>query len=296
MSNENRIFDDAFLKRLDSLSLRFTKAVNTSYTGGRRSKALGSTVEFSNFREYNQGDDFRRIDWNAYARFEKFFIKLFLDEKQLNVRIFIDLSASMDFGEPTKLTAAKKLAAAFAYLAFRARDKVEIIGLSDGGSEAISGSVTTLQGFYRTLEVLENTEAHGDTRLDSSLRGIKGIHPGDGAAILISDLMSDEEYKKALDYLLFMRQEVIVIHLLCPEEIDPQLEGMLRLEDSEKNTFCEINATQETLSYYQKALEEFRNQIKSLCMSRGITLICASSDEDMENVLIERAGNTGLIG
>jgi len=289
-----KIFDDAFMRRLENLSLRFPAPVSSSYGGGRRSNTRGSTVEFHNFREYNQGDDFRRIDWNAYARFEKFFIKLFLDERQLDLHILADTSASMGFGEPTKHFAAMRLAAAFAFMSVGSQDRASIVSLSDGGSETAAAGIGGMPAFYRALEKLESLGTSGKTDLCSAVKSCRSIRPG-GVTVLISDLLCDGGYADAIDYLLYMRQQVVLIRVLSPEEIDPRLEGRLRLTDSETGAYIDINAGSEALSYYKKALEEYTNGIKEYCLGRGVHFLSVTSDEDTASVLLERGLGAGII-
>ena len=109
-----QVLDGAFLAMLEARDLKIRDPMNGLFGGNRRSKAYGSSAEFADFREYVPGDDLRRIDWNLYGRFEKLFLKLFVDERQLHHRIYIDASASMDWGEPSKADTALKLAAAMA--------------------------------------------------------------------------------------------------------------------------------------------------------------------------------------
>ena len=290
-----RIFDDAFMRRLENLSLRFASPVSSSYGGGRRSNTRGSTVEFYNFREYNQGDDFRRIDWNAYARFEKFFIKLFLDERQLNIHILADTSESMSFGEPSKHFAAMRLAAAFAFMSVGSQDRASVISLSGGSSEPLAEGITGMPSFYRALEKLESAPTSGGTDLCAAVKSCRGIRPGDGVTVLLSDLMCESGYRDAIDYLLFLRQQVVLVHILSPEETDPKLEGRLRLTDSETGAFCDITAGAAALSYYKKALADYTDGIKEYCLSRGVYFLPVVSDEDIASVLLERGFGAGIV-
>jgi len=275
--------------------MRFASPVTTAYGGGRRSNARGSTVEFYNFREYNQGDDFRRIDWNAYGRFEKFFIKLFLDERQLSVHLLTDISASMDFGAPTKLEAALKLCAAFAYMSVKSQDRVSVRTLSGGGSELVDSSVVSVPAFYRLLEHLETVKPEGETDLTASVKSCRDIRQGDGITVIFSDLMCDSGYKDAIDYLLYMHEQVVIVHILSPEEEDPALEGQLRLTDSESGSFCDLTAGSASLDYYKQALESFRSELRDYCMKRGVFLLQVRSDEDVAEVLLDRGLKAGII-
>lgn len=290
-----RIFDEAFMKRLENLSVRFASPVTTSYGGGRRSNARGSTVEFYNFREYNQGDDFRRIDWNAYGRFGKFFIKLFLDERQLSVHLLADTSASMNFGEPTKHFAAMRLCAAFAYMSVKSQDRVSVMSLSGGGSVSVGGSVGSMPAFYRLLEQLETLTPEGETDLAASVKSVRDIRPGDGITVIFSDLMSEKGYKDAIDYLLYMHEQVVVVHILSPGETAPELEGQLRLTDSENGAFCELTAGTSSLDFYRQALDAYRKELEEYCMKRGVFLLSVRSDEDIAAILPSRGFRAGII-
>lgn len=276
------------------IQMRFSTAINNLYSGGRRSKMHGSTVEFANFREYIQGDDFRRIDWNAYGRFEKFFIKLFLDEKQLQTNIFIDTSGSMNFGTPTKENMALKIAAAFAYVSVCATDRVSVTGLSDGKAAAICSGISGKASFYGLLEKLEQTEPSGETGLCDALRDYRGLSGSSGASIIISDLMSGDDYKDALKYLVFRKQQVVLVHVLSPEEYEPALEGRVRLLDSENNTFCEIEANQKTLDTYRIALKAYTDEIREYCLKAGIYYLPVRSDESVESAIMEKGTAAGI--
>ena len=135
------MLSEAFLQRLDALQLAMRAPARGGAGGLRRSRALGSSVEFSDFREYAPGDDLRRVDWNAYARFDRLFLKLFMEEQETTVHILLDCSASMDFGEPSKWEMAQGLAQLLCYMAIRGGDRAVIIALGEEiiASEVFSG-------------------------------------------------------------------------------------------------------------------------------------------------------------
>ncbi len=164
-----KTFDAEFLQKLERLTLPGTKLIQGGTGGRRRSKAKGSSIEFSDFREYTPGDDYRAIDWHAYARFERLFIKLFMEEREANITIFLDTSASMDYGQPSKGVLAKKLAAVFAYIALANYDRVGIAALNDGISDRypyFSGK----PGFFKALEFIDRLPFSGRTSLNKSQR------------------------------------------------------------------------------------------------------------------------------
>ena len=291
---EGHLFDEGFLSDLDALQMRFSTAVNNLYSGGRRSKMHGSTVEFANFREYIQGDDFRRIDWNAYGRFEKFFIKLFLDEKQLQTNIFIDTSASMDFGTPTKLEAALKIGAAFAYVSMCASDRVSVCAVADGNAARISTGTGGKAAFYGLLDRLEQITPSGQTGLCGALRGFTGLTGNAGASVLITDFMSGDDYREVLKFLVYNKQQTVLVHILSPEEMHPELEGMIRLVDSETGGYCEIDANRRTLDTYMQALADYTSEIREYCLKAGIYYLPVCSDESIDTVIMEKGTAAGI--
>ncbi len=290
-----RLIDEEFLRRLDRMSLRFESAVNGNMSGGRRSKKHGSTVEFSGFREYVQGDDFRRIDWNAYGRFEKLFIRLFLDERQLKVNLFVDTSASMGFGEPDKLTAALRFAAACAYVSVAASDCVSVVSMRDGRAEELIGSITGRRGFFSSLERLEGLKAEGKTSLSASVKDYRGFS-GSGASIVISDLMSEDEkdYADALRYLIYRKQEVILVHVLSPEEMNPTLDASARLTDSETGDWVDVGSPSAAVGFYRRAFTDYCAGISSFCMRTGVRLVRISSDEDPGEAIFGKGTAAGV--
>src|SRR5665648_476702 len=153
-------FDQDFLKKLERLAIQGSKIVFSGTGGNRKSKARGSAIEFSDFREYTLGDDYRSIDWNAYARFERLFIKLYMEERETNITIFLDTSASMNQGEPNKGKMAKELAAILAYIALANYDRVGIAAINDQLVNELpyfSGK----PGFTNALSFLDQVNYHG---------------------------------------------------------------------------------------------------------------------------------------
>jgi len=132
--SRDRLFDEAFLRKLERLAILSRRAMAGQLQGERRSPKRGQSVEFADFRPYAQGDDFRRIDWNAYARLERFFIKLFIEEEDLTVHLLVDTSRSMDWGQPNKLWYAVRAAGALGYVALAGLDRVTVTAF--GRSEA----------------------------------------------------------------------------------------------------------------------------------------------------------------
>lgn len=288
-----KIIDGAFLSTLESLDLNVKQMMNGGFGGNRRSGAYGTSTEFADYREYAQGDDIRRIDWNIYARFEKLFIKLYVDERQLHHRIYIDTSASMDFGEPKKSIAALRIAAALGFISVQAMDKVSFYALYENECEDLSQTVVGREAFYSAVNDLNALEFDGDTDLYASMKACE--HPGrdDGISFIISDFFTDSDWKSAVDWLLFRGRQVVLVQVVSRDEISPGMSGKIQLMDAEavneedlKNFKMEITRT--SIKAYTQALEYHENEIRKFCAARGVGFMTICSDESIERVFFKK--------
>lgn len=292
---QNTPFDQDFLKKLDRLALTTRMVVKGGTGGNRKSSHKGSSGEFSDFREYVYGDDFRRIDWNAYARFERLFIKLFMEEQETLVTIFLDCSKSMDWGEPHKGNLAKQLGAVFAYLALANFDRVGLAGLSEKLEHQLS-PFAGKQGFWKALQFIENIPYGGKTKLNAAVQSYSSLGSRRGISIILTDLFSADGYQEALKYLQYQKQEIILIHILAPQELDPQWSGSVRLIDSEVEEPRELTITPRILKAYQKVLKGFLRETQEFCHQRGIHYIPVSTALSLEQVVFDNLMKIGVIG
>ncbi len=294
------IIDDAFIAMLEARDLRIKNPMNGLFGGNRRAAAYGSSAEFADYREYNPGDDLRRIDWNLYARFEKLYLKLFVDERQLHHRIYLDASSSMDWGEPNKADTALKLAAALGYLSVQAMDRVSFYAIHDGYCDDLCQTVIGREAFYNAAEMLNELEFYGDTDIGTAINSLENPGNGDGLSVIISDFLTDSDWKSAVDYLLFHKREVHLIQVLSKDELTPGFNGKLLMLDSEsvdeedlKNYRSEV--TRGSLKAYEEALLYHQNDIKQFCASRNVGFFTVCSDESIEKMLFCKATEVGLI-
>ena len=287
-----RIFDAEFLKKLDTIVINVRMMMNTGSGGNRKSRSKGSSVEFSDFREYSMGDDFRRIDWNAYGRFDKLFVKLFMEEREAMVNIFIDSSSSMYFGEPKKSLTAQKLSGVLAYLALNNLDRVCINSLS--GVLVKQSAVFNGRGaFQRCAGFLEDMQFDGTTDLNSCIK--KKEFKGSGVSIILSDFFTTGGIEDAVKYLLYKKQQVVLVHILAPEELDPAMEGQIRLLDSETGEARDISVTPVLLKQYEKELKAFMNNIREYCSRMGVGYIQVSSEGLIEKIVFEEFTKAGIV-
>lgn len=281
---QDKIFDSDFFKKLQNISLNVSMLMKEGAAGGRKSKSKGSSVEFSDFREYTIGDDFRRIDWNAYGRFDKLFVKLFMEEREAFVNIFIDSSKSMDYGEAKKSTMALKISAVLSYLSLNNLDRVCINGLQDSNLQN-SATYMGRNTFNRCIEYLVKIDFKGTTNIEASIKK-KNLHSR-GVSIIISDFFTKSKLEELIKYLIYKKQEVIIIHILSEEELNPELQGQVRLIDSETNEAKDVVVTSQLLKQYDAHLKEFINNIKEFSKKVGASYILISSEEEIEKVVFE---------
>ena len=260
------MLNEEMLRRLDALSLRMRDRARGNAGGARRSRALGSSAEFSDFREYVPGDDIRRVDWNAYARFERLFIKLFMEEQEAVVHLIVDASASM----AAKWSFAVQAAEMVAYLALSGGDRVRVVLLKDDEAQ-ISVLYSGRGDFMKVAELLDATQPRGGTRLNEVMPRLS--LRGNGLSVVFSDLFCEDGYERALKSLRYQKQQVVLVHALAQEEADPRFEGAMRLIDSETGEKVDLMAGGEAMRRYRAALEDFTRELERACHRNGIELI-----------------------
>jgi uncharacterized protein (DUF58 family) len=246
----NNIFDQDFMRRLQNLELVSRKLVRGKNSGERRSLRKGSAVEFADYRNYAGGDDTRYIDWNSYARSEKLFIKLYMEEQDLLLNILLDTSASMDWGEPPKSRLALQLAAALGWLALSAYDRVSVAACK----EQLAAFQAPLRGKAARAQLWDYLAAltwEGKTDLNAAIKEFGPLCRGSGLTFVISDLLSPAGFKQGLKYLQYLGQEVVLLQVLSPDELTPALGGDFRLLDQETRETREITANPALLRAYQ---------------------------------------------
>ncbi len=262
--------------------------------GERKSKRKGQSVEFADFRQYVPGDDLRFIDWNLFARMERLYLKLFLEEEDLHFYALIDASTSMDFGDPTKLQYAKQLAASLGFIGLCRADRVRIESL--GTSSRKPGPV--LRGrasLWRMQEYLAGIEPGENVSL---LEGVKNFclrNSGKGILVLISDLMDKEGFDKALRYLVAQQMDVYVLHVMCPEELDPQVKGDLKLIDCEDEDVAEITVSRPLMDKYKRTLASFVDGAREFCTRRGMSYLMVSTETPVETLVANYLRKRGLV-
>ena len=211
-----QIIDEQFLQQVELFSMAVKDNVAGLFGGSHKSKKYGSSCEFADYRKYIEGDDITKIDWNIYGRFEELYIKLYLDEKQMNTRIYIDTSRSMSFYNKSNF--ALRLATTLAYLSVSEMDRVSIYTINGHRVEPLFEKIVGKERFLQSVSSLNKIKFGGDSFISDAI--IKSqVGYGDGKSIIISDFLTDNNYFDAIDYLRQKRRDVLCIQLLANEEL-----------------------------------------------------------------------------
>jgi uncharacterized protein (DUF58 family) len=285
VTTTTQLFDEAFLRRLEQLELASRRLTAGRMKGERRSVRRGQSVEFADYRTYATGDDLRQLDWNAYARLERLFVKLFVEEEDVTVHLLVDASRSMDFGAPNKLDAARRAAAALGYLGLAGMDRVSAAFLADG----TASPMPPIRGKRRAAELfafLSQPRADRLTGLAAAARAYAARMRGTGPLILISDLM-DPGYLDALRDLAATRSQLSVLHLLAPEELEPEVAPDARLVDRETGQSVDVSGDDDLVERYRARLADWQAEIGTFVARRGGSYVVVRSDLDLADLLFD---------
>lgn len=291
------------LRRLEQFQLLAARRAKSSARGERRSRARGQSVEFADYRNYVPGDDFRYLDWNLFGRLERLFLKLYEEERELPVRIFLDASESMTFGEPRKFDFARQVAAAAGYVALCGFDRVSVIPFperlreaeADGALStaelAARGALRSVRGKRSGMQFFQNLSAvtaAGAASLNEALRrgALEARQPG--LAIVLSDFLDPAGYEAGLSALLGRGFQVDVIQILAPEELSPTTFGDLRVVDSETGAEEEVTFGRHRLKTYQRTVQNFLQRLREYCKARGINCFTVTSDTSLQDLLLRQ--------
>lgn len=299
MADEPLLLEETIRRRLDRLQLVASQVRSGSIKGERRSKKRGTSIEFADYRNYAPGDDLRRLDWNVYARLERPYIKLLEDEEDLAVHIILDSSESMGFpkeGNPdtNKSLYARRLFSALGYIALANNDRVMMSAINDQGLNSFGPT----RGRGQTVPMLRyahKLEVQGVTDLNQALKDYTLRVNRPGLAFLISDMFSPTGYIEGLNALVGRGYEVVVIHVLSREEVEPQVTGDLRLIDSESGEGQEISMDGHLRNLYIERVQAWRDDIRRECNRRNAQYISAITDTAWEKIILYEMRRLGVV-
>ena len=299
------IFDEKTLRKLDRLALAASQVRMGTIKGERRSTKRGASIEFADYRDYVRGDDLRRVDWNVYARLERPYIKLLEEEEDLAVHLLVDVSQSMDYGaadpdgaaegDQNKFRFTQRLAAALAYIALAAGDRLTVAVLRGDAPAAQFGPARGRGHTLRLLKFLEELAPGGSTNLDAALRSYALSARRPGLLFLLSDLFSPAGYRSGLSQLQGRGYEVAVLHVLSPDELDPPLAGDLRLIDAETGAPQDVTLDGSLRELYRRRVANWRDEIEAFCLKRRIHYLGLSTASAWDDLVLHHFRQRGLV-
>jgi uncharacterized protein (DUF58 family) len=283
------------LRQLEQLQLLAARRAKSAARGERRSKARGQSVEFADYRNYVAGDDFRRLDWNLFGRLDKLFLKLYEEERELPVRIFLDASESMAFGTPPKFDFARQVAAAAGYVALCGFDRVSVNVFPEiepiSPEAAVRGALRSVRGRKSSMQYFQNLSqltAHGGANFNETLRRGAIAARQSGVAVVLTDFLDPEGYETGLNALIGRGFQVNAVQILAPEELNPETYGDLRLVDSETGGMQEVTFGKYRLKAYQQSVQNFCQRLREFSQGRGIRFFSVASDTSLEGLLLKQ--------
>jgi uncharacterized protein (DUF58 family) len=289
-----QLLSPEFMARLGALSVVSKKIMAGKLRGERRSKKRGESLEFADHRQYSQGDDLRRIDWNLYGRLEKLFLKLFLAEEDLSVYLMLDGSKSMNYGSVNKFDYARKVAAAVAYVGICNLDRVTLT-VSAGGKEHVLSNIRGKKQVFRLFDFLSKVEPDGTTDLQEMARRFVIRNRRPGVLLMVSDFFDPAGYEPPLKTLIGSRMDVFAVHVLAQEEVDPVLTGDFLLVDSETGEKLDVTSSKRLIENYQKTVRGFCSSLQQFCSTRGISYLFATTVLPFEVLVLNYLRTAGLV-
>lgn len=280
------ILDDDFIAKIEQLRLVSRKVIVGRIRGERLTRKRGQSIEFADYRNYVAGDDLRFLDWNLYARLDKLFLKLFLEEEDLYVYVLVDASKSMAYGDPAKLHYARKVAAALAYIALSNYDRVVLAACQDGGMREM-GPLRGKQQLLRMLDFLAEVSPDGPTDLAPAFKQFALKHRRPGVVIVLSDFFDKGGFEDALRYFLAANQDVFILHVLAAEEMEPEFVGDVKLLDMEDEDAADVTVSAPLMATYRKTLESFIQSVKTYAGRRGMNYLLAPTSVAFDALVLD---------
>jgi uncharacterized protein (DUF58 family) len=301
MATPQSLLDGALARRLERLTLVSRKRLVGQGQGDRRSLRKGSSLEFADFRHYVEGDDPARVDWNIYSRTDTLFVRLYEEEEVLNVHLLVDASRSMDWGEPSKLRYARRLAGALGYIALNASNRLFVWPLSASatsyGPAWGRGRAGVMLNFIEDFKPAQTATPQiaglsAAPDLEQSLSTFTSR--GGGLAILLSDLLSPS-WDKALGRLASRAGEAVILHTLSPQELRPTLGGDVRLIDRETGAAVSVTLNNDAIRIYGQRLDEWRRTVESFCARHGMGYVPVDTSTPVETLVFDVLRRRGIV-
>lgn len=291
----NVAINEAFLQRVEMLQTILKNNVAGMFGGNHRSRTFGSSCEFVDYRNYIPGDDITKIDWNAYARFETLYLKLYLDERQLHTKIYIDVSQSMAYGEAKKAEMALQIAATLAYLSVTELDKVSIFTIRGSEVTEVVSAISGRERYFAEITKLNEIEFGGDCFISEGILPTR-VGYGDGLSVIISDFLTDSNYENAIDYLADKKRDLLCVQVLTAEELKPRIRGKNIFYDSENGAKSyRKNISRDIIRAYHEAVQYVQDRLRNYCNARGAEYLLVRDNKPIDEIFFERFTESGVL-
>lgn len=291
----NLAINEAFLQRVEMLQTVLKNNIAGLFGGNHKSRTFGSSCEFADYRNYVAGDDITKIDWNAYARFETLYLKLYLDERQLHTKIYIDVSQSMAYGNGKKAETALQIAATLAYLSVTELDRVSIYAIRDSEVTEVVSSISGRERYFAEITKLNDLQFGGGCFISEGLLPTQ-VGYGDGLSVIISDFLTDNDYENAIDYLADKKRDLLCVQVLSSEEINPKVRGKNIFYDSENaEKSYRKNINKDIIRAYREAVKYVQDRLRNYCNARGAEYILVRDDKPVDEIFFEQLTQLGVM-
>lgn len=264
MSTNETLFDDEFLKKLEYLNIISKRIFAGQFKAERRARKRGSGLEFADFRGYVPGDDFRYLDWKSYLRLNKLLLKLYEEEEDLPIYVFVDASRSMAYGTPSKLDYAKRVAAALCYIGLANLDRITIVAFGDGLKSHLPATRGKSQ-IFKVFRFLSEVQPTGETDARAAFRSFFTETRRRGLAVVITDLFDPHGFRDAIDVVRHFKHDIFVIQVVSQDDVEPAVRGELILVDAENQAAREATITPRLVAAYKTEFAKFCTEIESYC-------------------------------
>jgi uncharacterized protein (DUF58 family) len=289
------LLDKEFLQRLEYLYIVTRELFLGHVSAERLSRKFGVGMEFADYRAYTSGDDYRYIDWAAYARRDDLLIKLFTEERANHIYLVLDASRSMTVGNPEKLFFAKKIAAALGYIGLANLDPVTVVSFH----ERLRDDGHMFQGRGRLRHMLATLEeiAPGgtNTSLGTTMRELVRRFPSHGLVVVISDFLDREGYEETVRLLHYHRFELVAVQVNDREELEPTATGDLEMIDSETLERTIVRVTPGAIAEYKARINAHYAELARLCKLLHRGHLPVLTDTPFENVIFDVFRRSGFL-
>ncbi len=292
--SSNLILSEEFLRQLEHLAIVARRPAAGHLRGQHRSRRTGVGMVFTDYRPYSPGDDTRHLDWSTYMRLDRLILRLFEEEADLPIFIFVDASRSMDFGKPSKFDFARQFAAALAYIGLINHDRISLVAFADGVVREMPARRGKNQ-LWRMLHFLDRVSPSGGTSLQAAFRGFFGARRGRGMVIIASDFLDRAGFEPAFQVIRKFRHDVFAVHLVSPEDRAPTVGDDVVLVDSEEGAAAQVRVTSDLLSAYRRGFGQYCAEIESFCRTHGWGYLRADTDAPFEHLMLRVLREEGLL-